>query len=91
MFKNGWINEVKTLYKNDKNIAKLNAFKAIGYNEILNSLLEKREVNIEKIKMETRRYAKRQLTWIRHHYDEKITFNGKNINEIIKKINIFLS
>lgn len=46
---------------------------------------------IEKIKMETRRYAKRQLTWFRKN-KESIWLNGQNtleenINAILKEIN----
>ena len=43
------------------------AMQAIGYKETkeyLDGILSKEEL-IEKIKMETRRYAKRQLTWFK--------------------------
>ena len=46
---------------------------------------------IEKIKMESRRYAKRQLTWFRKN-KETIWIDGlapieDNVNEIIKQMN----
>jgi tRNA A37 N6-isopentenylltransferase MiaA len=36
--------------------------KAIGYQEIINHLLNNTPLNIDKIKQDTRHYAKRQLT-----------------------------
>ena len=39
-----------------------------------------KEEMIEKIKMETRRYAKRQLTWFRQ-YDNIIWLDSENGNE----------
>jgi tRNA dimethylallyltransferase len=50
------------LYKKDKNISSLNAFKAIGYQEILDSIINNTEINIEQIKHKTRKYARRQIT-----------------------------
>lgn len=51
------------------------AMQAIGYKEMVDALLGNCSVNeaVEKIKMESRRYAKRQLTWLRR---------DKNINWI---------
>jgi tRNA dimethylallyltransferase len=62
MIKNGWKNEIETLYQRDKNIDALNAFKAIGYSDILNSIVTNKNIDIEKIKQKTRQYAKRQLS-----------------------------
>ena len=60
------IEEVKKLY--EKYGEKLTtSMQGIGYKEVveyLNGNCTKEEM-IEKIKMETRRYAKRQLTWFR--------------------------
>ena len=63
-----------------------------GYKEVveyLNNNLTKEEM-IDKIKMETRRYAKRQLTWFRKN-KEIIWLNGlddidANINYIMQNI-----
>ena len=67
MIDHGLINEVKklNLYKN------LNPLNTIGYKEIFNYLngeldLEK---SIELIKMNTRRFAKKQLTWLNNNGD----------------------
>mgnify|MGYP005715439511 FL=1 len=61
MIENGLINEVKSLEENRK----LNALNTIGYKEIYNYLEGKcsLEKAIENIKTNSRRYAKRQLTW----------------------------
>ena len=61
MIENGLINEVKSLEENRK----LNALNTIGYKEIFNYLDGKcsLEKAIENIKTNSRRYAKRQLTW----------------------------
>ncbi len=71
MMEKGLYKEVEILYKSgaDRNST---AMQAIGYKEILDSI-EGRvspEEAVEKIKMETRRYAKRQLTWFKRN--EKI-------------------
>ena len=66
--------------------------KDFGYKEVvefLNGNISKEEM-IEKIKMETRRYAKRQLTWFRKN-KELIWLDGLddiniNINKIINNI-----
>ncbi|MCI9064183.1 MAG: tRNA (adenosine(37)-N6)-dimethylallyltransferase MiaA [Clostridia bacterium] len=69
------------------------AMQALGYKEVveyLNGQVTKDEM-IEKIKQETRRYAKRQLTWFRKN-KETTWLNGlddvqNNINIILEGIN----
>ena len=66
MIEKGLIEEVKKLYK--KYGEKLTtSMQGIGYKEVVEYLKGNctKEEMIEKIKMETRRYAKRQLTWFR--------------------------
>ncbi len=66
MIQKGLIEEVKELYnKYGENLT--TAMQGIGYKEVVEYLKENlsKEEMIEKIKMETRRYAKRQLTWFR--------------------------
>ena len=48
-----------------------NAFKAIGYREVLSALKEGRDANAvrEDVKRNTRRFAKRQMTWFRREPD----------------------
>ena len=65
MIEQGLIEEVKKLIKKYPEFP--TAMQAIGYKEIveyLNNELTKEEA-IEKIKQETRRYAKRQITWFK--------------------------
>ena len=65
MIEQGLIQEVENLVKKYETLP--TAIQGLGYKEVisyLNGNLTKEEM-IEKIKMETRRYAKRQLTWFR--------------------------
>lgn len=65
MLKNGLIDEVKSL-EQYRNLTSLNT---VGYKEIFEFLDGKisEEEAIENLKRNTRRYAKRQLTWFRRH------------------------
>ena len=65
MIQNGLIEEVKRIKKTYQKFP--TAMQGLGYKEVVDYLeghLTKEEM-IEKIKQETRRYAKRQLTWFR--------------------------
>lgn len=65
MIKQGLIEEVEKIYKKYSKFP--TAMQGLGYKEVvdyLNNNLTKEEM-IEKIKQETRRYAKRQMTWFR--------------------------
>lgn len=62
----------------------------LGYKEVVEYLQAKvsYEEMVEKIKQETRRYAKRQLTWFRKY--ENITWiDGQE--DIIKNIDIIIN
>ena len=61
----------------------------LGYKEVVDYLEGKctKEEMIEKIKMETRRYAKRQLTWLRKN---KQTIWLEGTNELQNNIDIIL-
>jgi len=65
MIKKGLIEEAKNLFPH-KN---LNALQTVGYRELFDFFEEKQslEESIEAIKTNTRRFAKRQLTWLRNH------------------------
>ena len=67
MIENGLIDEVKSLieYKH------LNALNTVGYKEIFNYLDEKWTLDfaISEIKKNSRRFAKRQLTWFKRNND----------------------
>ncbi len=68
MMENGWLEEAKKVFP----FRKQNALNTVGYKELFAYLDGKStlEEAIEKIKTNTRRYAKRQLTWFRK--DEEI-------------------
>ena len=87
MIKQGLIDEVKNI------LQKYNTFptsmQGLGYKEVveyLNGNCTKEEM-IEKIKMETRRFAKRQLTWFRKN-KQTIWLDGTN--DIQNNVNIIL-
>ena len=65
MLQQGLIREVEDLLKKYDEFP--TAMQGLGYKEVVEYLENKctKEEMIEKIKMETRRYAKRQLTWFR--------------------------
>ena len=65
MIENGLIDEVKSILKRFDNFP--TAMQGLGYKEVVDYLYGRYTKNemIEKLKMETRRYAKRQLTWFR--------------------------
>jgi len=70
MIANGLLNEVKKLH--DMHIGKeYNCAQGIGYKEILDYLdgLCTLDEAVENIKKNTRHFAKRQLTWLRHEDD----------------------
>ena len=70
MVENGAFDEVRKL--DDLQLdSTLPAMKAIGVPEFINVLngRETMESAIEKAKTQTRRYAKRQMTWFRHQFD----------------------
>ncbi|MGB0633704.1 MAG: tRNA (adenosine(37)-N6)-dimethylallyltransferase MiaA [Flavobacteriaceae bacterium] len=84
MIEAGLIDEVKKLFKH-KNLNPLNT---VGYKEIF-EFIEKKvslEDSIEKIKQNTRRYAKRQITWLKNK-DYKWIDSDIDLEEFIKMIN----
>lgn len=66
MIESGFVEEVKTLYAKGYDLP-LNSMQALGYKQILQYLKGgmSLEQAVAEIKKETRRYAKRQLTWFR--------------------------
>ncbi len=70
MMEEGLLEEVKSLYK----LKNLNSLQTVGYKEIFDYLDGKIDLEfaVSEIKKNTRRYAKRQLTWYRK--DEKINW-----------------
>lgn len=85
MVANGLVSEVKSLYRFRKN----NALNTIGYKEIFEYIDGKDSLEncVEKIKVNSRRYAKRQLTWFRSKNYVK-WFDKPNLEELINYIEI---
>jgi len=77
----GLVNEVKGLKKNQTQ----NAMQTVGYREIINYLNKEitLEESISNIKQNTRRLAKRQITWFKK--DSDIEWFDKNEVEKLKK------
>ncbi len=87
MMEQGLIEEVENLLKKYKDFP--TAMQGLGYKEVVEYLkgITTKEEMIEKIKMETRRYAKRQLTWFRK-YKNLIWIDG--LNDLQNNIDIIL-
>ena len=90
MIQKGLIDEVKQIYNKYKMFP--TAMQALGYKEVVYYLEDKitKEEMIEKIKQESRRYAKRQLTWFRKN-KQTIWLDGQenietNINRILEEM-----
>ena len=85
MIEDGLIDEVKKVLNKYDDFP--TAMQGLGYKEVveyINGDTTKEEM-IEKIKMETRRYAKRQLTWFRR-YDNITWIDG--LDDIQRNVNI---
>ena len=80
MIEQGLVEEVKELIP----FRNLNALQTVGYSEIFEYLDNKISLNdaIEKIRKNTRQYAKRQMTWFKK--DKEIQwFNASEVDKII--------
>ncbi len=84
MVEDGLENEVRNLYV--KYGYKPRAFQAIGYKELISYFKNELSFDnaIELIKKNTRNYAKRQLTYIRHQFPVEYY---KNTEDLLEKIN----
>ena len=80
MIKNGLVDEVRRLL-NDGLDKSCQSMKAIGYRQIISYLEGEYDLNtaIELIKRDSRRYAKRQLTWFRR-YEDAVWINVDSMN-----------
>ena len=94
MMKEGLLSEVKDLYESGKLRKGTTAAQAIGYKEIISYLDGESSLDdaVELIKLSSRRYAKRQLTWFRHEegasrvYLDREDGEMRQINEIFSEI-----
>ncbi len=91
MIENGLVDEVKSLINKYDELP--TAIQGLGYKEVVSYLNNEitYEEMIEKIKQETRRYAKRQLTWFRRN-KQIIWLDGlenmqNNLQIILKGVN----
>ncbi len=91
MIDSGFINEVEVLLKMGYD-SNLKPMQAIGYRHIVGYLNNKWSFNetIRLIQRDTRRYAKRQLTWLRAEPDI-ILVNPDDTTEIINKVMTFIA
>ena len=78
MMREGLLREVNDLYQK-KMLQGQTASQAIGYKELVEYLEGRCTVTcaIEELKLATRRYAKRQLTWFRHEPDAVVIYVDK--------------
>ncbi len=88
MMDSGLLEEVKTHLP----FKHLNALKTVGYRELFDFIDGKTDLEtaIELIKQNSRRYAKRQLTWLKRHEDAKIISFDKidlMLNLIVNDLN----
>ncbi len=83
MMENGLLDEAKRLYP----YRQLNALNTVGYKEMFAYLdgIYSLDEAVERIKGNTRRYARKQLTWFKRYKDAK-WFNPNDSNEIMNYI-----
>jgi tRNA dimethylallyltransferase len=84
MMNEGLLEEAQTLYPNKQ----LNALQTVGYRELFDYFDGKTTLDfaIEQIKMNTRRFAKRQITWFKRTENVSWFDYMNDRNEIIKNI-----
>ncbi len=81
MLKEGWIEECNYIKSNFKDYEKLNAMKAIAYNDICNDIIDP-----EKIYKQNLNYAKKQVTWFRNkNKDKTLVFNFDKFDDNLVK------
>ena len=88
MVNEGLVEEAKSMYSKRH----LNSLNTVGYKEIFEYFDDKVSLNeaIENIKINTRQYAKRQMTWLRKNNDYK-WFTVDEQDEMLKYINAVIS
>ena len=80
MMREGLLDEVRALYDSGRLRDDSTAAQAIGYKEIIKYLRGEISLSdaVEEIKLGTRRYAKRQLTWFRHNAAKRLYIDGED-------------
>jgi tRNA dimethylallyltransferase len=87
MMEQGLLEEVKNLYPNKH----LNALNTVGYKELFDFMDDKItfEEAVNLIKQNSRRYAKRQLTWFNHQGDFE-SFEPSDLEKIKAYLDILI-
>jgi len=83
MLEEKWLDEAKSVY----HLKNVNALNTVGYKELFKYLNGDwdYETAIDKIKVNTRRFAKRQMTWFKR-YEDISWFSPNELNNIIEYI-----
>lgn len=93
MIKMKWVDEVKSLLKKYPNFLLTQASKAIGYSYIANCIQKNNYIDLEEIKKMTRHLAKRQITWCKNHYKDRVIsfdFNKDKFCNLKNQVEFFL-
>ena len=87
MMEEGLLDEVKRLYGDGILVKGTTAAQAIGYKEIISYLDGECSLDeaVDFLKLSTRRYAKRQLTWFRHNEGAKRLYIDRENGEMKDK------
>ena len=87
MMEEGLLEEVRSLYESGMLVKGTTAAQAIGYKEIISYLDGECSLAdaIELLKLSSRRYAKRQLTWFRHNEGAKRLYIDREGGEMKSK------
>ena len=99
MIRDGLIDEVRSLYDAGLLVENTTAYQAIGYKELIGYILGERSLAecAEEIKLASRRYAKRQLTWFRHEesattlYMDREDGAMRDIDDVISEASLFVN
>lgn len=87
MIENGLLDEAKKIF--DTNIRSKAVMTPIGYKELFSYFESEKDLNecIEKIKQNSRKYAKRQYTWFNHQIPVKwFEVNFENFNKTVDEV-----
>lgn len=90
MLNHGLLEEVSQLYSNDKNLFDYQSMQAIGYREFKPYFLGNSTIDEVKIQIQqnTRRFAKRQITWFKHQTESTWidVFNEEPLNRVLEDL-----
>lgn len=87
MIEEGLLEEARNLWEKVDFNPKIQSTKGIGYKEFLKYILQEKslEESVNQIKQNSRRYAKRQLTWFRNRFENVHWYNLLENEESIEK------